>query len=241
MRDIVAQVKKEFSKALDSLKNDLTKSIEFLADEHNVMKLELTSANEKIKELESEKHSLVTNIREIERRLDTLDKASRSRNVEIQCVPQKRDENLPFLVKKICDTVGFPIQENIVYSAKRVAKFNPASPRPRSIIMTLPSERDRDNLLSAFKRFNKKQNLSETLNSSHVMIPGDKRRIYLSEHSSPTCKKLHSEARKFSKENKYKYVWVRNDRVYLRKDDNNSAIYIKDSSSFDKLLHNSQS
>ncbi|XP_045498237.1 uncharacterized protein LOC123696217 [Colias croceus] len=235
MQDIVSHVRNEISKVIDSLKDDLTRSIEFLAEEQNSLKQDLIAAKDKIKELEKDKFDLTNNIKTIERRLDTLDKASRSCNVEIQCVPQKKEESLPSLVKKICDTVGFQIQENNIYSVRRVAKLNPTSPRPRSIILTLQSERDRDMLLSAYKRFNKGKNICDTLNSNHLMIPGEKHRIYLSEHSSPTCKMLHAEARKLSKQFKYKYVWVRNDKVYMRKDDNAIAIYIKDTSSFDKL------
>ncbi|VVD01418.1 unnamed protein product [Leptidea sinapis] len=95
-----------------------------------------------------------------------------------------------------------------------------------SIILRLASPRARETVLASYFNFNK-HNPSDKLNSSHLGIGGDKEPIYLMEHLSPSNRELHAQARIFKKENQYKYVWVRNGRVMLRKDDSTSAVWVK--------------
>ncbi|KAL0850103.1 hypothetical protein ABMA28_011986 [Loxostege sticticalis] len=59
------------------------------------------------------------------------------------------------IVRKICDTINVPVHDVDICSVRRIAKFNPDSSRPRNILLTLPSERQRDIILSAYKRYNK--------------------------------------------------------------------------------------
>ncbi|CAG5020916.1 unnamed protein product [Parnassius apollo] len=149
-------------------------------------------------------------------------------------VREKRHENLLHLVEKLYDTVNVTLDTNCICAVRRIAKINPKSDRPRNILLTLQTERQRDILLSAVKRYNK-TNHPNHLNSTCLGIEGEYRAIYVNEHLSSTTKKLYAEARKFAKDNSYKYVWVKYERVYMRKNDNESASLIRDFSNFEKL------
>ncbi|GBP73818.1 hypothetical protein EVAR_54870_1 [Eumeta japonica] len=74
------------------------------------------------------------------------------------------------------------------------------------ILVTLPSERHRDDSISAVPRYNRNQ--SSPLTSAHLSIHGDAINIYVSEHLPPHTKKIHAAARKVSKESGYKYTWL---------------------------------
>lgn len=233
-QEITARLRKEIGSAIESLKDDFTKTTDYLVDEQNDLKADLVDANEKIRLLKQEKEALNLEVIDIERRMDSLDKASRSRNIEIHCVPQKRNENLYFLVKKLYDAVKLSISDTDICSVRRVAKMNPNSDRPRSILLTLPSERHRDILISAFKRHNK-NNPADLISTQHLEIPGETKLVYLSEHLSPKCKELHASARKVSKERGYKFVWVKFGKIYVRKDELSNPILIKSTNCLDKL------
>lgn len=232
--DISTLIRKEITTAIDKLQIDFTKTTDFLKEEQDDLKRDLKLANDRIKTLENEKSGLQSNINNINRRLLSLEKSSRSHNLEIQCVPESKSENLLAIVKKMYEIVKLPISDNEICSVRRVAKLNPKSDRPRNILLTLQSELQRDNLLSAAARYNK-NNHSNPLCSSQLGIQGENRKIYVCEHLSFECKELHAATRKFAREHSYTYVWVKYGRVYLRKEDDSTAIHVKDFSVLEKL------
>lgn len=229
-RTIVSQI----TSATENLKADFTSTTDFLVKEQQDLKKELTSANNTISRLESEKAKLQSEFIIMERRITSLEKVSRSRNLEIQAVPDRRNEDTLAIVKKICNTIKVPIQDSDICAVRRIAKIIPGSSRPRNILVTLPSERHRDVIISAYKRYNKNHR-SDPLNTALLDVPGEKCTIYLAEHLSAECKELYAAARRFSKEHSYKYVWVKYSRVYLRKDDSSSAIFVRDLPTLSKL------
>lgn len=236
MRDYLDKlVNSQIKTAITNLEQEFTKTTDFLKEEQNDIKSDVTRASERIKELESQKLMLESDINDLNHRLLVLEKSSRSRNVEIQAVPEKKSENVIVLVKKLYEVLNLPLGEHEVCAARRVAKFNRESHRPRNILITLQSERQRDNLISAFKRFNK-SNPRNPITSSTIGVPGDSQIIYVSEHLSAQCKNLHAAVRKYAKEHSFKYVWVKYGRVYLRKDDNGPAIHVKTVEDLKKIV-----
>ncbi|KOB77936.1 Uncharacterized protein OBRU01_03278, partial [Operophtera brumata] len=78
------------------------------------------------------------------------------------------------------------------------------------------SPRVRDTFLESSIKFNK-SSTNNRLNSSHIGLTGEKTPIFVVEHLSTSNKALHSAARSAAKERGYKFVWVRNGRIYMRK------------------------
>ncbi|KAJ2951832.1 hypothetical protein O0L34_g13995 [Tuta absoluta] len=229
------QIDAKITVAIQGLEDNFTKATDFLEDNQKEIKTNVSAATNRIKSLEVEKLALETSVIELNRRIETLEKTSRSRNIEIQAVPEKKSENVMFIIKKIYEVLNIPSPaEAETSSVRRVAKLKPDSDRPRNILLTLQSERQRDQLISAFRRYNKNNPKAE-LSSSSIGLPGPSQRIYLSEHLSSQCKELHYAARKFAKEHSFTYVWIKYGRVYLRKNDNEPAIHIKTKNDFDKL------
>lgn len=171
----------------------------------------------------------------LETRLSQTEKVTRSCNLEIQCIPERRNENLAILFKKLCEHIKLPISDSDIRSCRRIARLNPSSDRPRSVLITLPSERHRNHIISGVERYNN-SNPKDLLNSAHIGVTGDKRLIFVGEHLSKQCKDLHSAARRLAKEKGFKYTWVKYGRVYIRKDDTSPAIYIKDLTDLEKSV-----
>ncbi|CAK1549331.1 unnamed protein product [Leptosia nina] len=215
MSDITSKMKDECASVTQALKDDLNRTTEYLVGEQKDLRKALETAEERIVALEKDKLESESLFKNMRRQMDALDKASRSRNLEIQCIPQKRNENLIFIFKSLCDLIGHPMSEGDISSIKRVASLNPNSERPRNIIVSLPSTRHRDSIISAFKNYNKKNPVT----SVHLHIPGPANRLFIAEHHSSTCKAIFAAARKACKEKKYKYCWVKDERVYVRKED----------------------
>ncbi|XP_013148450.1 PREDICTED: homeobox protein Nkx-6.1-like [Papilio polytes] len=64
-----------------------------------------------IQELQRQKNNLQTELTDAQRRLDALEKSSRSLNVEIQLVPDNRNENILSTVKQIISVIQAPVDE----------------------------------------------------------------------------------------------------------------------------------
>ncbi|KAL4718642.1 hypothetical protein ACJJTC_003732 [Scirpophaga incertulas] len=227
-------IRKEVSDQIARLKSEFTTTTDFLAEEQKDIRTELGTATDRIRKLEDEKMQLQTSLSQINKTVQILDKSSRNCNIEIQSVPEKRSENLLQALKKLCEVINCTISESDIKSIRRVAKLNPSSDRPRNIIVSLHSELHRDTIISAVRRFNR-TNKSCPLNSSHLGFLGEKCNIYVSEHLSADCKAVHAAARHWAKTNQYKFVWVKYGRVYIRRDEESTAILVRDTDSLSKL------
>lgn len=95
-----------------------------------------------------------------------------------------------------------------------------------SIVAKFRTPRLRDAALAGVSSFNKK-NAKDKLNTQYLGIGGTRCSVYVSEHLTPYNKSIHAATRLKAKEKGYKFTWVRNGRVYVRKDELSQAILIR--------------
>lgn len=165
-----------------------------------------------------------------------MEQQARSSNVEIQCLPQHNGENLINTVVNLAKVISCDITESNIHHVTRIAKQNTSSTRPKSIIVQFCSPRVRDSFLAASIKFNKNKQADDKLNSGLLGVGGKKESIYVVEHLSMANKALHAAARSKAKELGYKYVWVRNGRVFMRKSDGSDYVYVNSLDILNKLV-----
>lgn len=227
-KDVMVMISTEISTAVQGLKEDFTVTTDYIMAGQSDFEIKLQEKDKIIRTLEIEQSAMRADLNNLNKRFDTMEKISRDHNLELQEIPESRNENVLTIFKNICHALDTPILDTEIRACRRVAKLNAASSRPRNIIVNLTSPRLRDNILSAVHRFNK-QNPNGTINTSHAGLSGECRKIYIREHLSFDCKQLYTAARKFAKENNYKFVWTKYGQIYMRKDENANAIRVKDS------------
>ncbi|CAK1592742.1 unnamed protein product [Parnassius mnemosyne] len=219
---------------LKKTKQEFTETTDFLQSENKDIKASLSVVETHISELEKENCNYLKNITYLQNRLESMEKVSRSHNVEIQAVPEKRNENVLAIVKNLYKIISLQINDDEISACRRVAKLpSTSASRPRNILVSLPTIRHRDNLISAVKRFNK-ANPKERISSVHLGVAGERSLIYVTEHLSPECKELHS-ATRITLRDQYKYIWAKYGNVYIRKDDTSSVIHVKNKDFLSKL------
>ncbi|CAB3231634.1 unnamed protein product [Arctia plantaginis] len=231
--EVKKQVQVEIRDAMKQLKEDFTSTTDFICADQRDLRAEINSKMNTIKALERNNSDLQKEINTLNNRISVIEKISRGQNLELQAVPESRNENLVTLIKNLCTSINFQIDDSSILSCRRVAKINSTSDRPRNIIVTLSNSTLRDQILSACRRL--RNSSKEPLNSTHVGITSKNCNIYVSEHLSPECKALHAATRKKAKEINYKFVWVKFGRVYVRKTERTDHIHIKNMDSLDKL------
>lgn len=232
--DVKEMVKNEIGSALKNVKDDFSATTDFICAEQSALRLDIEKSADTIKNLEKENAKLQAEINRLNTRFTEIDKISRNCNIELQAIPERRNENVLAMLKKLCEVVGAPLDDGHINACRRVAKLNNASNRPRNIVVTFSTPRIRDLVLSAAHRYNK-THVGHGLRSSDLDIPGEPCRIFITEHLSPEQKTLHAATRKAAKERNYKYVWVKYGQIYVRRDDSAGATLIRNLESLDRL------
>ncbi|KAJ0178986.1 hypothetical protein K1T71_005761 [Dendrolimus kikuchii] len=214
---------------------DLVNSMEYMNSRFEDISKEHKYTQEQVAILVKENEHLKTTVSDLSNRIDHMEQHSRSKNIEIQCVPENKNENLLNMVLQLTGAIGSEVNESHILNCTRVAKMRREGNRPRSIIVELCTPRYRDEFLTCALKYNK-LNSRQKLNSTIIGISGNPVPIYICEHLSPTNKALHAAARMKAKQHKYKFVWVRNGRIFVRKNEESQFLWIKNTCSLDKII-----
>lgn len=190
-------------------------SIDFNTNVINDLRAELSKRDEKIKELQDE---LVNTKYNSNAGVEQLNQYVRRNNVEVHGVPELQGEDVYELVNNIGRAVGCEINKSDVDVAHRLPTTNKTLPRP--IVIKFVNRWKKEQLMAA-----KKQN--RQLQSTAVGVNAPSHPIYINDHLTPKIKGLLKRAKDLRMKG-YKFVWVRDGRVYVRKHETSAVILIKE-------------
>lgn len=230
IRKIVELKTKEIFKEV----NDVKDSICYLNTQYEDIKTDLQLKCNQMKKLSEENDNLKTTIKDLGNRLTIMEQQTRMCNIELQCLPEHKTENLVTIVTQIASVSGMKLQEGDIFKCTRIAKINPDNKRPRSVVVRFSTPRIRDTFMASVKQYNRKHR-DNKLNTSHIGIGGEKKPIFVVDHLSPEIKKIHALARETAKKLQYKFVWTKNGRVFMRKTETSEHIMIRKISQLESL------
>ncbi|CAG4966886.1 unnamed protein product [Colias eurytheme] len=246
LRDIL---KEELSKSLnvtmgnmvsDQLKSiqheisSFKESLNFFNAQFELLKTSLDERNVLVDELKNENNKLKSTVLDLGTRLHIVEQQLRENNIEINGIPENKGEILSNTLGQLAKTVGAPLDDSDILHVTRVAKYNKDSSRPRSVIAKLRSTRIRDTVLAAVSKYNK-NNPENKLSSQHLGIAGRKSPVFVSEHLTPANKQLHAATRQKAKELGYRFVWIRNAKIFVRKHEFGQVLTIRNDDSLKAL------
>ncbi|KAL0895374.1 hypothetical protein ABMA27_011507 [Loxostege sticticalis] len=215
--------------------DEIRKSMEFMNEKYEEMKKEVSAKISLVHDVQRENEQLKATVKDLNTRVNQMEQQARSSNLEIQCLPEHKNENLVSTVMNIGRIISCELSENNIHHVTRTAKQTASNNRPKSVVVQFSSPRVRDTFLAASIKFNKSKTPEEKLNSGLLGISGKRESIYIVEHLSPANKNLHAATRIKAKKLGYQYVWIRNGRIFVRKTDGADYKYIKDHDALDKL------
>ncbi|XP_072948705.1 uncharacterized protein [Epargyreus clarus] len=210
-------------------------SLSFINKQYDSLLQTVSEKNEIINNLVTKNEYLTSQVHNLTERLGQVEQSMRSTNIEISGLPEHKLENLTSTIVQLGNIVDNPIADTDIMHVTRIAKINKESNRPRSVIVKLRSQRRRDELLAAVSRFNKK-NRDKKLNSEYLGLGGRCVPVFVSEHLTLTNKRLHAIARSKAREAGFKFVWIRDGRIFVRRNEQCHAIYIKDEESLQLIV-----
>ena len=214
-----------FSKLSKSTKSDLDeirKSQEFLGtkfDELAVSINEVKTENAKLKKDNAELQQRVSLLQKQENAamtdIENLRRYSRRDTLEIQGIPVVSGENTNAIVLKVVQLVmpESKFDESIISVSHRLR--SPRGNLPPAIIVKFVRRDVRDMIYMNRRNLGTKSTRDLGLSESN--------KIYVNESLTPQSRAVLIEAKKFRSQHRFKFIWTRNGRVFLKQDENQSA------------------
>ncbi|KAJ8706787.1 hypothetical protein PYW07_012865 [Mythimna separata] len=128
---------------------DLKKSLNFHTTEFDAFKSEHDELKNTMRDLKGDNMKLQTTVVDLSQRLNYLEQHVRANNLELQCLPENKQENLYTVVRHLGSVVGCEIKDSDISHCTRIAKLNTSNARPRSIVIQFASARIRDQLMAS--------------------------------------------------------------------------------------------
>lgn len=180
---------------------------------------ELVAENRLLKEtnarVEMQCSDLSQQVKEHEVRLVQLEQHSRVANLEIKGVPFRKEEDLTEVIAKIGEAIQEPVTPADIEVVHRVPTAK--SPTVRNIVVQFASRKKRDLFLEKARPVR--------LTSSDLGFDSQAP-VFINEHLCAPLKRLLGRAIARKREVNWKYVWVRNGRIFARHSDGAPCIKI---------------
>lgn len=231
----ILQALREDMQQMKSELRGLQESVSFCGGKISGFESNLAKFNDCVKKVDrlvTENAQMKTSIESLNAKMNDLDQKARLKNLEILGVPEKNNENLFEVVGQICENLNVNLDQNDIDFVNRV----PSNPRYSSnkkfknIIGRCRTLKVRDNIMNALK-------LKRTQNGdqSDLSIEGLSNNIYVNEHLTLANKIIHKETRDIAGRKGYKFVWIKNGNIFVRKNETSPILHIKNSESVKKL------
>ncbi|XP_063838045.1 uncharacterized protein LOC135087134 [Ostrinia nubilalis] len=214
--------------------SDINSSIKKISDEHSVLKNDISvlksvsdSNTQRVSMMANEIADLQSTASQISDQLRLKEQQGRINNLEITGIPVTRGENLNNIIHTIAKKVGFALLPTDIDYIHRVRRFNSTGTDNSSKVDSKPSH-DSSTIPNIIVRFTQRQRKNELLaavrarrgmTTVDVGLDGPSSTIYVSDHLAPHNKLLYKQTRILAKQNDYKYVWLSDCKIFVRKND----------------------
>ncbi|KAJ2938807.1 hypothetical protein O0L34_g5140 [Tuta absoluta] len=237
LRDVIRE---EFKKVSLPLREELQQVRDEIADLKKLMGADIGKLSKRIESVESRVLSLelmssdIDNLKakikdmEVDQRRN--DQWVRRSNIQIDNVPQKKDENLINLIKVLATRSGFNLNPDtdIDFVTRIAVKNDTDQKKIKPIILKMQSRYKKDEFISSLRSL-------KNLKASDIGFAGDDSRVFINDHLSTYNKYLLKQARTRKDERNYKYCWVRNCTIMVRRDDTSPILHITSEEALNKI------
>ncbi|XP_045502922.1 uncharacterized protein LOC123699918 [Colias croceus] len=217
---ILNQIKDEI-KAMSSQVKNIENSYQILQNEHCDLKQEIIKMRADITERDNQ-------ITELHNSLNKQQQWCRQSNIEVIGLPELSNENPKLLITEIANHAGVKLSAEDVEFAHRVQPFKSIPNRPRSLVIKLKDRNVKDRILSGLRK-------TKGITTKDIGFAGKPTRFYVFDHLTPNNKVLLKETKDIAAKKSYKFVWVRNCHIFLRKNEESPVLSIASKKDLSKI------
>ncbi|KAF6213562.1 hypothetical protein GE061_011282 [Apolygus lucorum] len=213
------EIREEMKDVKDHL-NKYSDAIEKNTEKIDSLTAELSSMSDLFGGLNERCSSLEARVVELESQISDNDQLVLNNSVEISGIPSSNDKTALDLVKLVGAALGFDITDSMVNNCFR-RRPNSASVNGGSIFLSFLRKIEKDCFMQASRQ---KRNLTSR---DLGIIEGDASKIYINHSLTFAKRKLLNSVKTFKRENNFKFVWISNGNIFLKKDENAQPLLIK--------------
>lgn len=234
MKSEITKIRKDYSEMKSSVNKltvrqdnfereilNLQKSLQFNDSQYEDLAkktCELSVETKKILNLEAELKCLQIENRKLKIDFNANDQRERLMNLEIVGIPEDKNENLTEILFKLASYAGLNVSRNEILHMNRITPKTKVQGRPRVILVKFASRLTKDNFFSQVRKCR--------ITTKDINLHGEPKPIFINDHLSPHNKLLLRKCKEFTKLKQYQYVWLKNGRIYIRKNDTTHAVQI---------------
>jgi len=217
------------SNMFDHKLEDIIKSINFMGAQFDDFNKKIDSVLDEIKNLKSENKKIIIENKRLgdeidilKTKIDDLEQLNLGHSVEIKGITKTKNENCLDIVQLIATKANSDV---IVNSAYRI---NTPGDGAGILIADLKTSVMKKDFIRKVKNINFTANMIAKGWSSE-------QKIYVNERLTKTRRLLFFKTRNICKEKQYKYVWINNADILVKKDDGSKTTRIKSEADFNNL------
>lgn len=209
---LMIEMNRKLGLALSEI-SELTKSVKYMSDKYDELFDEV-----KILRVVKEKYDVLNvQLSELENRMNEFDQYSRNKNLEIKGVEEMPNENLRVTIAKLANKIGAAsVSEKDIDVVHRINNRN--NREPRDIIVQFKDRESRDKIMERRR---------EKVTSNEVTNGKTEKVIYVNDHLTAYNKKLLWETKSRCREIHFKFIWTKDGKIFVRKDENERAYRIR--------------
>ncbi|XP_072939866.1 uncharacterized protein [Epargyreus clarus] len=179
-----------------------------------------------IEKLESDRCKDLQHIRELEEKLESLERHKRASCIEIKNIPCVAGETKEVLLKhvsSIAQALNTQVDQNNIRDVFRITKKDSED---KTIIVDFTSVLIKEVIIRKYKDYNK-INKTSKFSTETLRIKGTRKPVFISENLTPKMKRLLYLSKEYAKTNAYDHCWVSHGKIFLRKKEGSKAIPIR--------------
>lgn len=216
----IKQTVSDLSQEVSSVKD----SMQYHSDQYDDLKKQVDSLSTQVNNMNKSGSSITL----LESKIDTLEQQARQCNIEITNLTERKGENLTALLETSGNTINCTIHKNDIVSVHRVPHSRPDNKKPKNVIVKFTTRTLRDNVMSAHR-------LNKSLTTGQLGISGVDEKVFINEHLTLKNKQLFRQVREIAKKHDYKYTWIKNATILVRKSDSSPIFAIRGEKDLEKI------
>lgn len=215
--DKLKATQQQFSNGLTSFGVHLNKlsSMSHQIDEHS----------DRISGLEDQNLVYKKQIAKLDRRIDDVEQKNRAHNIQIDGIPETNHENLRNVISTLASQLKVVLSTGDITYAARVRSTNKTKVKP--VICSLSNFKVMSELIKASR--------TTKPTATNAGFPNNNNSVFINEHLTVARKQLLYKAKQFKAANNFEFLWIKDGKIYIKKNKDTKAININVSTDFSVL------
>lgn len=211
LNDILIPFKKSIQEEMQNIKE----SVQFISDSFDDFKTKIEENVRNAEQLEIESNKLKAKVQVLEIKMNEMEQKNLKNNIVVTGIPTQTSENLPKITKKLLQVLKLDELEEDIVNSYRMGKHDKAP-----ILIERKNLNSKIKIITAVKQ-------KKGIRVNECGFEGTNNNIFFNDELTTFNKQLFKKVRDFKTSNKCKGAFCANGRVYLRRNDSEPPIRIK--------------